>query len=171
VVFSSFAGVELVRRAVECLREAARAAGRSATDLVVSRLTPIAITDDPRSFLQSLRPLVARDLSIPGRGEQMLAGTRWSPEILEPIRAALHTHEHLERGIEPYRMALLGNPDLAAAVEHVPLDLVQEVAIAGSVSACRDRLADFADAGVDRFIISSSCALSDLRDLIQLEVS
>jgi alkanesulfonate monooxygenase SsuD/methylene tetrahydromethanopterin reductase-like flavin-dependent oxidoreductase (luciferase family) len=134
--------------------------------LVVSRLTPIAMTDDPRGFLQTLRPLVARDLSIPGRGEQMLAGTPWSPEILEPIRAALRTHEHLERRIEPYRMALR-SPDLAHAVEHVPLDLVQEFAIAGSMSACRDRLAAFADAGVDRFIVSSSCALSDLRDLIR----
>ncbi|GAC1318574.1 MAG: LLM class F420-dependent oxidoreductase [Chloroflexota bacterium] len=165
VVFSSFAGSTLVGRAVATLRNAASAAGRAASDIVVSRLTPIAITAEPGPFLDGLRPVVARDLSIPGRGEAMLASTHWSSDILGPIRTALRTQDCLTRGLEPYRQAFrIG--DVEAAAGCVPRELVQEFAIAGSASVCRERLAEFAAAGVDRFIVSSPNSLADIAGLI-----
>ena len=165
VVLSSFAGTTFVKRAVATLREAANAAGRAASDVVVSRLTPIAITDRPTAFLDSLRPAVARDLSIPGRGEAMLADTHWSPDMLGPIRTALRTEECLARGLEPYRQAFrIGDVETAAAC--VPRELVQEFAIAGSAAVCRERLAEFGTAGVDRFIVSSPNSLADVAGLI-----
>lgn len=165
VVFSSFAGSSLVARAVTTLRDAAMAVGRAPADLVVSRLTPLAVTDEPDAFMDSLRPVIARDLSIPGRGEEMLAGTHWSTDILAPIRSALRTAECLARGVEPYRQAFrIG--DVTAAAACVPRELVQEFAIAGSASVCSERLAEFAEAGIDRFIISSPNPLADVAGLI-----
>lgn len=165
VVFSSSASLSLVRRLVERLRGAAVAAGRRAQDLVVSRLTPLAITDDPDAFVEAMRPVVARDLSIPGRGEEMLQGSPWSVDLLQPIRAALRTDECIARGLEPYRMAFrLG--DVATAAACVPRDLVREIAIAGPRSTCRERLAEFHAAGVDRFIISPHQPLAALAGLL-----
>lgn len=166
VVFSSFAGPALVKRAVATLRAAAQAAGRAPSEVVVSRLTSIALTDDPEAYLERMRPFVARELSIPGRGEAMLEGTRWSPEILAPIRAALRTEELLRQGLEPYRWVLRVG-DVPAACARVPLELVAELVIAGDESACRAQLAAFAEAGVERVILSSPQPLAELRGLLE----
>ncbi len=123
------------------------------------------VRDDRSDYLERMRPIVMRELSIPGRGEAMLAGTGWSAERLPVIGAALRIGDLLRRGLEPYRHALrLG--DVVAAVAHVPPELVAELVIAGPEGYCRERLAAFAEAEVDPSILTTSQPLAGLKKVL-----
>ncbi len=108
----------------------------------IGSVFPLRITDDPKNELDDLKPWVAYYLSLPAIGEQYLERAGYETKILTPIRDAMKTQQLAN----PHDAFKAGN--VSEAIKYVPDELVDDASIIGSVSKCRERLAQLEKAGL-----------------------
>lgn len=107
----------------------------------------IVITDDVKEEIQSSKCDIALLLSVPMFGELLLEKSGFETNILEPIRQELKVSERLQRNIDPLQAC--DASEMARAALLVPDEVAQEFTVIGSVSRCRDRLAEYSAAGIN----------------------
>ena len=130
VILNAYVPTGYVRYAVREIREAARQAGRDPKAIDITCMLVVRLTPDAGAIIPGLKQRLVRLLAEPYVGEILLAQGGFDPGILEPLRGA----------------ASRADP---AAVELVSDDMVEAFYLVGDAAACRARIADYRDAGVD----------------------
>lgn len=131
VLLNAYVPVDYVRYAVREIAAAAREAGRDPAAIDMACMLVVRLTDDPARMMPALRERMARLLAEPFVGEVLLERGGFDPGILPPLRAAA------ERG------------DEKAAARLVTDAMVEAFYLLGDAAACRGRLAEYREAGVD----------------------
>ncbi|MHB8620820.1 MAG: LLM class flavin-dependent oxidoreductase [Chloroflexota bacterium] len=152
VILSSFFTPAMVRDVRRQLTEAELAAGRRPGETVLSVFMAASVTTDAGAFYQELKHRFLLDLITPGRGETMVAGSRWQPD-LSALRELVGLDDLLMRGLEPYRHALSA-ARVFDAIALLPDELIAERVAAGDGPACRARLEEYVEAGAERIILA-----------------
>ena len=132
VLLNAYVPPGYVRYAVEEVRAGARAAGRDPGAVEVAGMLVVRLTDEPAALLPQLRERLAQILAEPHVGELLLDHGGFDPGIVEPLRATL---------------AASG---AAAAAGHVGAEIVEAFTVLGDAERCRERIAEYRAAGVDR---------------------
>jgi len=130
VILNAYVPTGYVRYAVREIREAARQAGRDPKAIDITCMLVVRLTPDAGAVIPGLKQRLVRLLAEPYVGEILLAQGGFDPGILEPLRDAASRAD-------------------AAAVELVSDDMVEAFYLVGDAAACRARIADYRDAGVD----------------------
>ena len=130
VILNAYVPTGYVRYAVREIREAARQAGRDPKAIDITCMLVVRLTPDAGAIIPGLKQRLVRLLAEPYVGEILLAQGGFDPGILEPLRDAASRAD-------------------AAAVELVSDDMVEAFYLIGDAAACRARIADYLDAGVD----------------------
>lgn len=130
VILNAYVPTGYVRYAVREIREAAHQAGRDPESIDITCMLVVRLTPDAAAIIPGLKQRLVRLLAEPYVGEILLAQGGFDPGILEPLRGAA---SHAD----------------AAAVELVSDDMVEAFYLVGDAAACRARIADYRDAGVD----------------------
>ena len=127
VLLNAYTPPGYVRYAVEEVRSAARQAGRDPDSVDIACMMVVRLTDDPESMWPGLKQRIARLLSEPHVGEILLEKGGFDPSVLEPIRAS----------------------DERDAAGFVNDRMVESFYLVGSPEQCRQRIAEYREAGVD----------------------
>lgn len=130
VILNAYVPTGYVRYAVREIREAARQAGRDPKAIDITCMLVVRLTPDAGAIIPGLKQRLVRLLAEPYVGEILLAQGGFDPGILGPLRDAASRAD-------------------AAAVELVSDDMVEAFYLIGDAAACRARIADYRDAGVD----------------------
>jgi alkanesulfonate monooxygenase SsuD/methylene tetrahydromethanopterin reductase-like flavin-dependent oxidoreductase (luciferase family) len=162
-VLTSFAPIPYVRWAVEQVHAGAKAAGREPTDLQIVAMITTKVTDDVEAAIDEFKPWLGLAYGMSGRGELLLTGSSVDLSLLEPIRGALKVEEIMAEGLEPY-LHSYHRVQPADVAKVVPGDLVSAAAMIGSPYVIRQRLDEYAQAGVTHVIVDSP---QDARLLIE----
>ena len=144
VILNAYVPTGYVRYAVREIREAARQAGRDPKAIDITCMLVVRLTPDAGAIIPGLKQRLVRLLAEPYVGEILLAQGGFDPGILEPLRDAASRAD-------------------AAAVELVSDDMVEAFYLVGDAAACRARIADYRDAGVDEPLL-----LPRLEDYMQV---
>jgi 5,10-methylenetetrahydromethanopterin reductase len=114
--------------------------------------TAINVTDDPEPALEQRKTMIALVNSLPGMARQIDVPGFDVPEIMERVRAVMHTDEILAEGgafIEMRKVA-----DFAAARRLIPTELVEAVSYVGSPAKIKAKLARLAAIGISHVFVS-----------------
>ena len=144
VILNAYVPTGYVRYAVREIREAARQAGRDPKAIDITCMLVVRLTPNAGAIIPGLKQRLVRLLAEPYVGEILLAQGGFDPGILEPLRDAASRAD-------------------AAAVELVSDDMVEAFYLVGDAAACRARIADYRDAGVDEPLL-----LPRLEDYMQV---
>lgn len=131
VLLNAYVPVDYVRYAVREVAAAAREAGRDPGAIDMACMLVVRLTDDPSRMMPALKERMVRLLAEPFVGEVLLERGGFDPGILPSLRAAA------EGG------------DEKAAAHLVTDDMVEAFYLLGDAAACRGRLAEYREAGVD----------------------
>jgi 5,10-methylenetetrahydromethanopterin reductase len=165
VIFTSFAPIPYVKWATAQVRAGAEAAGRDPNEVEIVAIITARVTDDVDTAIAELQPLLGLAYGMSGRGELLLEGSNADLSALEPIRAALNVDAILAEGLEPYLHAYKRvAPEVVGRV--VPSDWVTNAAMIGSPEMVRQRLAEYAEAGVNHVIVDSPQDATMLREAL-----
>jgi 5,10-methylenetetrahydromethanopterin reductase len=124
-----------VRRALDAVRAAARAAGRDPERLHPVLWVPCAVSDDDRAAREAVKAHVARAVNRPLPFELDEEEQR----VVAEIRTAYDYSRHMDRH--------------SAQARVVPDWLVDRFAIAGGPAACRAAIEGLSDTGIDQLAI------------------
>ncbi len=144
---------KFIKRAVDCMSEAARAKGRDVDEIDVVANTVISIAKDRNDALSSVRPLVTSRISrYPPESFYDDLGVR--EEELEPIRSAF----------------LAGRKEDAESM--VTEELISKYAIAGNPEDCIKRLEGYQGSGLKNpaFMLEGSSNRFEAMELISEKV-
>ena len=128
VLLNAYAPVQYIRYAVHEVRDAARKEGRDPDSVDIACMLVVRLTDDRDSIWPGLKRRIVRLLAEPHVGEILLEKGGFDTSILEELRAS--TDEDGARLITD--------------------DMVDSFYLVGSEAQCRERIAQYRDAGVDR---------------------
>ena len=131
VLLNTYTPTAYVKYAVEEVRKSAREAGREPDSVDIACMLTVRLTDDPEGIRPGLKQRIVRLLEEPEVGEILLDKGGFDPSILGPIR------ESVERD---------GGKD---AVGLISDDMVESFYLVGPASRCKERIAEYRDAGVD----------------------
>jgi 5,10-methylenetetrahydromethanopterin reductase len=131
VVLNAYVPAAYVRYAVAEIRQAARAAGRDPGAIDITCMLIVRLTDDPAEQWPSLKQRLVRLLAEPYVGDILLEKGGFDVGILPALRAAA------SEGGE------------TAAMELISDDMVEALYVVGPASRCRERIAEYRQAGVD----------------------
>jgi 5,10-methylenetetrahydromethanopterin reductase len=131
VVLNAYVPPAYVRYAVEEIRSAATTAGRDPNTIDIACMLVTRLTDDPDSIRPTLKQRIVRLLDEPHVGEILLAKGGFDPSILTPLR------EIIKKDGEK------------AAVHLITDAMVDAFYIIGSATQCKERIAEYRQAGVD----------------------
>ena len=128
VLLNAYTPVQYVEYAVHEVREAARKAGRDPDSVDIACMLVVRLTDDPDSVRPALKGRIVRLLAEPHVGEILLEKGGFDPSILKLVRGS-------------------NGED---AVAHISDEMVESFYLVGSEATCRERIAQYRGAGVDR---------------------
>lgn len=131
VVLNAYVPPAYVRYAVAEIRTAASAAGRDPNAIDIACMLVIRLTDDPDSIRPTLKQRIVRLFDEPHVGEILLEKGGFDPSILKPLRATIK------------------NDGEKAAVPLITDAMVDALYIVGSTTQCKERIAEYRQAGVD----------------------
>lgn len=131
VVLNAYVPPAYVRYAVAEIRSAATAAGRNPDAIDIACMLVIRLTDNPNSIRPTLKQRIVRLLDEPHVGEILLEKGGFDPSILKPLR------EIIKKDGEK------------AAVPLITDAMVDAFYIVGSAAQCKERIAEYRQAGVD----------------------
>ncbi len=131
VLLNAYAPVEYIRWAVGQVKTTAANAGRDPASIDITCMLIVRITDDPDAMLPSLRERVARLIAEPFVGETLLGRGGFDTSILAPVRE------------------LVASGDERGAARYVSDELAESCYLLGDADRCRERIQEYADAGVD----------------------
>ncbi|GAB7002535.1 5,10-methylenetetrahydromethanopterin reductase [Nocardioides sp. AN3] len=126
---------EFVRSAVEEVAKGAAEAGRDPRDIDVAAMVILAVADDEESAQRTVGPLLGVLMLAP-EAERILEGNGLDPTIADRLREA-----HAAGGVRQ-------------VAQSVTPEMIDKLAIAGSVDLCRAKLQALVDAGVTHPVIS-----------------
>ena len=130
VVLNAYVPPAYVRYAVAEIRTAAIAAGRDPNAIDIACMLVIRLTDDPASMRATLKQRIVRLLEEPHVGEMLLDKGGFDPSILTRLRATIKSDGE------------------KAAVPLITDAMVDAFYIVGSATQCRERIAEYRQAGV-----------------------
>ena len=131
VLLNAYVPPAYVRYAVAEIRAAAQEAGRDPNAVDVACMMVVRPTDDPQALMPGLKKRLVRLLDEAYVGEILLDKGGFDPSILDPLRDS-----YAEDGG-------------TAAVELIGDDMVEAFYLLGPEDACRRRVAEYRQAGVD----------------------
>ena len=131
VLLNAYTPTGYVRYAVEEVRKGAAEAGRDPESVEIACMLVVRPTDSPEEMLPSLKRRIARLLAERYVGEVLLEKGGFDPSILGPLRAASKERR---------------DDDAASLVSD---DLVESLYVLGPAERCRERIAQYREAGVD----------------------
>jgi 5,10-methylenetetrahydromethanopterin reductase len=131
VLLNAYVPTGYITYAVQTIRQAARDAGRDANAIDIACMLVVRPTDHPEVFRASLKQRLVRLLAEPYVGEILLDTGGFDPGILPPLRT------------------LAGQGDEHEATRLIGNDMVEAFYLLGSAEHCRQRLAEYRQAGVD----------------------
>lgn len=131
VLLNAYVPVRYVRYAVREIASAARAAGRDPTSIDIAGMLIVRLTDDPARMMPALKERLVRLLAEPFVGEVLLERGGFDPGILPSLRATAES-----RGEK-------------SAVSLIPDAMVSAFYLLGDAAACRRRIGEYREAGVD----------------------
>ena len=131
VLLNAYVPTGYVRYAVDEVRKAAEEAGRDPGSVDIACMLVVRLADDPGALSQNLRQRLVRLLAEPYVGEILLERGGFDATILGKLRES----------------AANGNEDEAARL--VTEDMVKAFYVVGAAAECRERIAEYRDAGVD----------------------
>lgn len=134
-------------RYAEWVARLVREERETAKDFELGCQIRIAVTENAKSAIRHAKREIALLLSVPRFGELLLDRSGFGLEILDPIRRALKVSERLQHNVDPLQM--FDEVELARAASLIPDEIADALTVIGSVSRCRDRLAEYSKAGVD----------------------
>jgi alkanesulfonate monooxygenase SsuD/methylene tetrahydromethanopterin reductase-like flavin-dependent oxidoreductase (luciferase family) len=173
VRFNSLGSLPFLRRSVTAFHQGALDAGRKIAELRIFASPGLTVTSseaETEQVLEGKKTTIALIHALPGMDKQ-LEGLE--PEfdiagILSKVRRHMQTDEILERGGSFADLRRSG--DLAAARKAIPLELVDQVALVGTLERVKPRLAEYAALGitdvfVDAVLLRSPDVIDQLRDV------
>ncbi len=131
VLLNAYVPARYVRYAVREIASAAREAGRDPASIDVACMLIVRLTDDPGRMMPSLKERMVRLLAEPFVGEVLLERGGFDPGILPSLRATAKS-----RGEK-------------SAVHLITDAMVAAFYLLGDAPACRRRIAEYREAGVD----------------------
>ena len=131
VLLNAYTPIGYVRYAVEEVRKAAQEAGRDPLSIDIACMLIVRLTDDPERIWSSLKQRIVRLLEEPRVGEILLEKGGFDPSILEPIRGSAQK----DGG--------------QTAIGLISDEMVDSFYLVGGASHCKDRIAQYREAGVD----------------------
>ena len=131
VLLNAYTPTAYVRYAVNEVRQAAEKAGRDPRSVDIACMLTTRLTNDAESMWPSLKRRIVRLLAEPQVGEILLEKGGFDPSILAPIRAS-------EEGDDGEHAATL-----------ISDDMVESFYLVGSEERCKERIAEYREAGVD----------------------
>lgn len=129
---------ELVGEQVSWIREGIESAGRSRAEVEVSFVAPTSVDDDAHAALADVRSWATAQARLLADVEQLPGDLAEHHDEFERARDTYDYSEHLSTH--------------AGHQQTVSDELVGKLAIAGTASACRDRLQELQASGIDSFI-------------------
>lgn len=148
VVLNAYVPPAYVRYAVEEIRSAATAADRDPNAIDIACMLVIRLTDDPDSIRSTLKQRIVRLLEEPHVGEILLDKGGFDPSILTPLRETIK------------------NEGEKAAVHLITDAMVDAFYIVGSATQCKERIAEYRQAGVDSPLLLPR--LEDYRNVAEM---
>ena len=130
VLLNAYTPPGYVRYAVEEVRQAAQVAGRDPDSIDIACMLVVRPTEDREAIWASLKQRIVRLLEEPHVGEILLEKGRFDPSVLRPLRELAKKN---------------GGND---AVRFVSDEMVESFYVVGSVARCKDRIAEYREAGV-----------------------
>lgn len=130
VVLNAYVPPAYVRYAVAEIHAAAAAAGRDPHAIDIACMLVIRLTDDPAKMRATLKQRIVRLLEEPHVGEILLDKGGFDPSILPRLRATIKSDGE------------------KAAVPLITDAMVDAFYIVGSATQCRERIAEYRQAGV-----------------------
>ena len=144
-------GIEFLRRTIGRMTSWVAEAGRDPGRFAFIVSTGLEVTGEPETALAGFKREMAVYLSVPGM-ERSLGGAAYDvPGIVAEVRRAMRSREVIDMGgwtEEFHRLS-----DFDAAARAIPVDLVDEVAIAGDTDAVRRRLGEYQSLGVTHVFV------------------
>lgn len=131
VLLNAYVPPSYVTYAVEEIRSAAQEAGRDPQSIDIACMLVIRLTNDPNSMMLALKKRIVRLLDEAYVGEILLEKGGFDPSILGPLRASYAKDEGKE------------------AVGLITDEMVESFYLIGSAEKCKERIAEYRQAGVD----------------------
>ena len=131
VLLNAYVPASYVRYAVQEIAAAAREAGRDPASIDIACMLIVRLTDDPARMMPALKERMVRLLAEPFVGEVLLERGGFDPGILPSLRATAESSGE------------------KAAVGLITDAMVEAFYLLGDASACRRRIDEYREAGVD----------------------
>ncbi len=132
VVLNYVVSVEYIREAVELVRKGAEKAGKTLDDIDRPELLVCSLSDDdPKAAMMAGKTLVAYYL---GTEPHIMKASNVDPELIERVQEFVGWPATEE--------------DYRRAAELIPDDVVRSLMAVGTSQECRDKVAEYIDAGV-----------------------
>lgn len=151
VLLHPFLTAAAVRRSVERVRGAERAAGRPAGSVRVYATVVVACELPPDKELAVVGARAVTYYQIPGFGERLAAVNGWDPEPLTRLRS-----HPLFGGIRGSADSVLTREQLVEVASLLPAAWTGEAAAIGSASACHQAFRRYREAGADELVLHGS---------------
>jgi 5,10-methylenetetrahydromethanopterin reductase len=151
VLLHPFLTAAAVRRSVEVVRGAERAAGRPVGSVRVYATVVVACELPAEEELAVVGARAVTYYQIPGFGERLAAVNRWDPEPL----ARLRSHPLLA-GIRGSADSVLTREQLIEVASVLPAAWTGEAAAVGPASACHQVFQRYGEAGADELVLHGS---------------
>jgi 5,10-methylenetetrahydromethanopterin reductase len=151
VLLHSFLIPDAVRRSVELVRTAERAAGRRAGSVRIYATVVVACELPPEKEVAAVGARAVTYYQVPGFGEQLAAVNGWDREPL----ARLRSHPRLA-GVKGSTDSVLTLDELVDVASVLPAEWTASAAAIGSASVCVEVLERYRDAGADELVLRGS---------------
>jgi 5,10-methylenetetrahydromethanopterin reductase len=151
VLLHPFLTPAAVRRSVQVVRDAERAAGRSPGSVRVYATVVVACDLPAAERVAIVGARAVTYYQLPGFGERLAAVNGWDPESL----ATLRSHPLLA-GVRGAADSVLTREQLVDVAAALPADWTRDAAAIGSARHCQDVFDKYREAGADELVLHGS---------------
>ena len=151
VLFNDLASIEYLERAIGRVRATAREAGRDPERLAFFVRGGVTVTDNPEPVLERKKATIALIQTLPLMDRLIETPAFDVAAIIAEVRRVMRTEEILRRG--GGFPALRKGGDLRAARAAIPTELMDHLAIVGSLDHVRNRLGALAAIGATHVFV------------------
>lgn len=151
VLLHPFLTPAAVRRSVELVRSAERAAGRAVGSARVYATVVVACELPAHEVLAVVGARAVTYYQIPGFGERLAAVNEWDPEPLTRLRS-----HPLLAGIRGSADSVLSRQELIEVASVLPAAWTGDAAAIGSARSCHEVFETYREAGADELVLHGS---------------
>jgi 5,10-methylenetetrahydromethanopterin reductase len=151
VLLHPFLTPDAVRRSVEIVRDAERAAGRQAGGVRVYATVVVACDLPAAEELAVVGGRAVTYYQIPGFGERLASVNGWDPQPLSRLRS-----HPLLAGVRGAADSVLTRDDLVEVASVLPPAWTRDAAAVGSARNCHEAFERYREAGADELVLHGS---------------